>query len=115
MRRLSRYARHPGTKEPRTDAPHLATAGAMTQYDIAEVRLRPELSESAMSAHAIAMIKFEQEWTPLGDSGVAVMPTGGLHALARRKRWEWATDEITDGPAARAEDVAAVGTSPVPA
>lgn len=42
---------------------YLVTAGAMTQYDIAEVRLRPELSESAMSANAIAMIKFEQEWT----------------------------------------------------
>ncbi|MFB7310259.1 hypothetical protein [Streptomyces sp. NPDC056192] len=94
---------------------YLVTAGAMTRYDIAEVRLRPELSESAMSADAIAMVKFEQEWTPLGDSGVAVMPTGGLHALARRKRWEWATDEITDGLAARAEDVAAVGAEPVPA
>lgn len=43
------------------------------------------------------------------------MPTGGLHALARRKQWEWATDEITDGLAARAEDVAAVGAEPVPA
>lgn len=68
-----------------------------------------------MSAHAIAIVRFEQEWTPLGDSGAAVMPTGGLHALARRKRWEWATDEITDRLAARAEDVAAAGAEPVPA
>ncbi|MGY4916397.1 hypothetical protein ACWD9K_14465 [Streptomyces sp. 900116325] len=68
-----------------------------------------------MSAHAIAIVRFEQEWTPLGDSGAAVMPTGGLHPIARRKRWEWATDEITDGLAARAEDVAAVGAEPVPA
>ncbi|MFD4946250.1 hypothetical protein ACFVYE_46140 [Streptomyces sp. NPDC058239] len=94
---------------------YLVTAGAMTRYDIAEVRLRSELSESAMSAQAIAMIKFEQEWAHLGDSGVAVMPTGGLHALARRKRWEWATDEITDGLAAQPEDVAVVGGERVPA
>ncbi|MGW0693314.1 hypothetical protein [Streptomyces sp. NPDC002738] len=102
-------------RDTETVRQYLVTAGAMTRYDIAEVRLRPELSESAMSAHAIALIKFEQEWTPLGDSGVAVMPTGGLHALARRKRWEWATDEITDGLAATPEDVTAVGAEPVPA
>ncbi|WP_328907809.1 hypothetical protein OG230_35080 [Streptomyces sp. NBC_00234] len=94
---------------------YLVTAGAMTRYDLAEVRLRPELSESAMSANGLIMRDFEQEWTPLGDSGVSVMSTAGLHALARRKRWEWATDEITDGIAATAEDVAAVGGEPMPA
>ncbi|WP_051878610.1 hypothetical protein [Streptomyces sp. NRRL B-24720] len=68
-----------------------------------------------MSAHAITVVRFEQEWTLLGDSGVTVMPTGGLHAHSGRKRWEWSTDEITDGLAVRAEDVAASGAEPVPA
>ncbi|MEV0491881.1 hypothetical protein [Streptomyces atratus] len=94
---------------------YLVTARAMTRYDIAEVRLRPELSTSAMSANALAMLAFEDGWIPLGDSGVAVMPAASLHALARRKRWEWTTDEITDGLAATAEDVAGIGGEPVPA
>ncbi|MFE2090459.1 hypothetical protein [Streptomyces sp. NPDC059460] len=94
---------------------YLVTARASTRYDIAEVRLRPELSESAMSANALAMLAFEDGWIPLGDSGVAVMPAAPLHALARRKRWEWATDEITDGLAAKEQDVAGIGDEPVPA
>lgn len=94
---------------------YLVTAGALTRYDIAEIRLRPGLSESAMSANGLMMLRFQEGWIPLGDSGVSALPTPVLHALARRKGWAWATDEITDGIAAKAEDVSALGDAPVPA
>ncbi|MET7644651.1 hypothetical protein ABZS83_13565 [Streptomyces sp. NPDC005426] len=94
---------------------YLVTAGASTRYDLAEIRLRAGLSDSAMSANALMMTRFQAGWIPLGDSGVSVLPTGVLHALARRKGWAWATDEITDGVAARAEDVSRLGDAPVPA
>ncbi|ROQ81707.1 hypothetical protein EDD95_1299 [Streptomyces sp. CEV 2-1] len=94
---------------------YLLTAGALTRYDLAEIRLRPGLSESAMSAGALMMLRFQEGWIPLGDSGVSVLPTDVLHALARRKKWAWATDEITDGMAATAEDIARLGDAPVAA
>ncbi|WNI23348.1 hypothetical protein [Streptomyces sp. ITFR-16] len=93
----------------------LVTAGALTRYDLAEIRLRPELSDSAMSANGLMMTRFQEGWIPLGDSGVSALPAGVLHALARRKGWAWATDEITDGVAAKAEDLALLGDGPVPA
>ncbi|MGC4951229.1 hypothetical protein ACLQ2N_34285 [Streptomyces sp. DT224] len=37
------------------------------------------------------------------------------HAPARRKKWVWATDEITDGIAAKPQDIALLGDGPVPA
>ncbi|MFJ2704776.1 hypothetical protein ACIO3R_16445 [Streptomyces sp. NPDC087428] len=94
---------------------YLLTAGALTRYDVAEIRLRPGLSETAMSAGGLMMLRFQEGWIPLGDSGVSVLPTAVLHALARRKKWAWATDEITDGTAATAEDIARLGDAPVPA
>ncbi|MEW1893320.1 hypothetical protein [Streptomyces sp. NBC_00523] len=94
---------------------YLMTAGALTRYDLAEIRLRPGLSESPMSANGLMMMGFQEGWTPLGDTGVSVMPAGVLHSLARRKKWAWATDEITDGIAAKPEDLALLGDGPMPA
>ncbi|TXR96186.1 hypothetical protein EAO73_32095 [Streptomyces sp. col6] len=94
---------------------YLVTAGALTRYDLAEIRLRAELSDTPMSANALMMPRFQEGWIPLGDTGVSVLPAGVLHALARRKKWAWATDEITDGIAAKAEDIALLGDGPVPA
>lgn len=94
---------------------YLVTAGASTLCSIAEIRMRPELSESALSANGLLMTDFQQGWIPLGDSGVSVLPATALHALARRKGWAWATDEITEGLAAKAEDIEALGDAPVSA
>lgn len=94
---------------------YLVTAGTSTYCRIAEIRMRPELSESAKSSNNLLMTDFQEGWIPLGDSGVSVMPTTVLHALARRKGWAWATDEITEGLAAKAEDIEALGDDPVPA
>ncbi|WP_405937978.1 hypothetical protein OG338_16090 [Streptomyces sp. NBC_00726] len=94
---------------------YLVTAGASTRYDLAEIRLRHELSDTPMSANGLMMLRFQEGWIPLGDSGVSVLPTDVLHALARRKKWAWATDEITDGIAAKPEDISLLGDGPVPA
>ncbi|MFB9507829.1 hypothetical protein ACFFS2_21675 [Streptomyces aurantiacus] len=61
------------------------------------------------------MIDFAQGWTHLGDLGVAVMPTTGLHAHGARKGWSWTTDEITESIAATEEDVAGLGEHPIAA
>lgn len=98
-----------------TYSQYLVTAGSLTRYDLAEIRLRRELSDTPMSANALMMPQFREGWTPLGDSGVSVLPAAVLHALARRKKWAWATDEITDGIAAKPEDIALLDDGPVPA
>ncbi|MBQ0846819.1 hypothetical protein J8N05_01110 [Streptomyces sp. BH-SS-21] len=61
------------------------------------------------------MADFAEGWTHLGDLGVAVMPTTGLHAHGARKGWRWATDEITDGVAATEQDIVDLGDAPVAA
>ncbi|MFI8180873.1 hypothetical protein ACIF70_10165 [Actinacidiphila glaucinigra] len=83
--------------------------------DIAELTLRTDLGTPAPTADKLLMTGFAEGWSTLDGLGVAVMPTGGLHAYTERKGWSWTVDEITDGIAARAEDVAALGEEPVPA
>ncbi|MER6257366.1 hypothetical protein ABT224_39200 [Streptomyces sp. NPDC001584] len=94
---------------------YLVTAGEPTRVETAEITLRPELCSPAMSADKVAMTGFAEGWTHLDDLGVAVMPDTALYAYAARKGWSWTTDEITDGVAATAEDIARLGGMPVPA
>lgn len=94
---------------------YLVTAGEPARVDLAEFTLRPELCAPVMSAQKLMMLDFAEGWTHLGDLGVAVMPSAGLHAHGARKGWHWTTDEITDGIAATEQDIAALGESPVPA
>lgn len=94
---------------------YLVTAGEPARVEMAEFTLRPDLCTPAMSAANLMLIDFAQGWTHLGDLGVAVMPTTGLHAHGARKGWSWTTDEITDGIAATEEDVAGLGEHPIAA
>ncbi|WP_327286750.1 hypothetical protein [Streptomyces sp. NBC_01198] len=94
---------------------YLVTAGGPTRFEIAEFTLRPDLCDPAMSAEKLMMVDFAAGWTHLEDLGVAVMPTAGLHAHGARKGWSWTTDEITDGMAAKEEDIAVLGAEPVAA
>jgi hypothetical protein len=92
---------------------YLVTAAEATRMDLAEVTLRPELGDPAPTAEKLMMTDFAEGWIHLGGLGVAVQPTAGLHAYAERKGWRWTTDEITDGIAARAEDIARIDGEPV--
>ncbi|WP_203182341.1 hypothetical protein [Streptomyces pratensis] len=94
---------------------YLVTAAEMTRYGLGELTLRPELCEPVTSAEKLLVTDFADAWTVLGDLGVAVMPTAGLHAHGRRKGWNWTTDEITDGLAAHPDDIARIGAEPRPA
>ncbi|MFJ2257743.1 hypothetical protein ACIOKD_05250 [Streptomyces sp. NPDC087844] len=93
----------------------LVTAGEPTRVAMAEFTLRPELCTPVMSADKLLMTDFAEGWTHLGDLGVAVMPTTGLHAHGARKGWRWTTDEITDAIAATEQDIVDLGDGPVAA
>ncbi len=94
---------------------YLVTASGPASVELAEFTLRPDLCTPVMSAEKLMMIDFAEGWTHLGDLGVAVMPTTGLHAYSARKGWSWTTDEITDGIAATEEDIADLGEAPIAA
>jgi hypothetical protein len=93
----------------------LMTASEPARIDIAEFTLRANLCAPAMSAEKLIMIDFADEWIHLGNLGVAVMPTAGLHAHSVRKGWQWTTDEITDGIAAKHEDISGLAAQPIAA
>lgn len=94
---------------------YLVTASALTRCDLGELLLRAELCEPAVNAEVLLLPGFADQWTDLDGLGAAVLPTGGLHAHGARKGWRWTPDEITGELAAREEDIAAIGPSPLPA
>lgn len=61
------------------------------------------------------MPRFAQLWTHRADLGAAIMATQGRHEHVPAKGWRWATQEVTDGVAARAPEVAAIGELPISA
>jgi len=103
------------TEEGETVRPLLLTAVEQTRYDVAEVAMRPELCDPAPSAEQLLITQFAEGWTELAGLGVAVQSTAFLRAYAARKGWSWKTDEITDGIAARAEDIDRITAEPVTA
>ncbi len=94
---------------------YLVTASEPARIELAEFTLRAELCAPSMSAEKLMMTGFADGWIQFEKLGVAVMPTAGLHAHGVRKGWSWTTDEITDGVAATAADIAGLGERPVPA
>ncbi|MGW3092584.1 hypothetical protein ACWDCC_03960 [Streptomyces sp. NPDC001102] len=103
------------TSEGEVIRQYLVTASEPARVELAEFTLRPALCAPVMSAEKLMMLDFAEGWIHLGDLGVAVMPSAGLHAHGERKGWHWTTDEITDGIAATEEDIAGFGESPVQA
>lgn len=91
----------------------LVTAAEVTRMDLAEVTLRAQLGDPAPTAEKLMMTDFADGWIHLDGLGVAVQPAAGLHAYAERKGWRWTTDEITDGVAARTQDVEHIGGDPM--
>ncbi|BBA99876.1 hypothetical protein RVR_6693 [Actinacidiphila reveromycinica] len=94
---------------------YLVTAAPRTRFEIGQWTLRGDLTDPEQPLDELVMAGFAKRWTVLGDLGVAVMPTVDLHLHAERKGWRWDTQEVTDGLAARAEDIAALGEGPLPA
>ncbi len=94
---------------------YLVTAEAATDLDTADWILRPDLGEPDVSAEHLVMFNFADKWTRIPQLGIAVLPAAELDAYADRKGWRWTVDEITDGLAARAADVATIGLMSMPA
>ncbi len=103
------------TAEEEVIRQYLVTASEPARVEVAEFTLRPDLCTPVMSSEKLMMIDFAEGWIHLGDLGVAVMPTAGLHAHGARKGWRWTTDEITDGIAATEQDIAELGEHPIAA
>ncbi|SDN28612.1 hypothetical protein [Actinacidiphila guanduensis] len=94
---------------------YLVTAAHRTRYETGQWTLRPELADPEQPVDELVMGGFMKRWTAFPTLGVAVMPTVDMHLHAERKSWRWATQEITEGLAARAEDIAAIVAEPLPA
>jgi hypothetical protein len=94
---------------------YLVTAEAATDLDTADWLLRPDLGEPDLSAEHLVMFNFAGKWTRIPQLGIAVLPAAELDTYADGKGWHWTVDEITDGLAARSDDVATTGLTSVPA
>lgn len=96
-----------------TIATWILTADAMTYAEAGVFGIRPEMTEDgAPSAGEVVVMGYEQFWYHFPDVGVAAMPMAALHGYAARKGWAWSTQEITDGLAASANDIADLGEVP---
>jgi hypothetical protein len=93
-----------------TVATWILTADAMTYADFGAFDIRPEMTENgAPSAKAVIVTEYEHSWYHFPDIGVAAMPMAVLRDYSARKGWTWSTQEITDGLAATARDIANLG------
>jgi hypothetical protein len=86
------------------------TADAMTYEDVGGIRIRHDMASIGASANNILMTEFPQHWYHFPDIGVAGMPMAELEEVATRKGWSWLTQPVTDGLAATAADIEALGT-----
>lgn len=93
-----------------TVATWILTADAMTYIDMGVFDIRPEMTEDgAPSAEKVIVREYEQTWYHFPDIGVAAMPMAVLRDYSARKGWGWSTQEVTDGFAATAHDIAELG------
>jgi hypothetical protein len=93
-----------------TVATWILTADAMSYVDVGVFDVRPEMThDGAPSAEKVAVRKYEQTWYHFPDIGVAAMPMSVLRDYSARKGWAWSTQQITDGLAATARDIADLG------
>jgi hypothetical protein len=93
-----------------TVATWILTADAMTYIDAGAFNIRPEMTkDGAPSAEQVIVTNYEQSWYHFPDIGVAAMPMAVLRDYSARKGWAWSTQEITDGLAASARDIANLG------
>ncbi|TDC37979.1 hypothetical protein [Micromonospora sp. KC213] len=92
----------------------LLTADALTYPQAVEVGLRPSVTEPPGVA-ADALLLPAGGWAHRPGTGVAALPTGGLHERAATEGWRWRTQPVPAVVAADAGDVARIGAEPVSA
>jgi hypothetical protein len=94
---------------------YLVTAEPRTRYEIGQWTLREGLADPEQPLDELVMGGFARKWSALDGLGVAVMPTVELHLHAEKKGWRWASQEVTAGLAAQADDISLIGSEPLPA
>ncbi|WP_225846178.1 hypothetical protein [Streptomyces sp. HPF1205] len=94
---------------------YLVTTEPHTRYEIGQFTLREGLISPELPADELVLPGFSRKWFRIEELGVAVMPTVDLHLHGERKGWTWSVQEVTDGLAARPEDIEALGPEPLPA
>lgn len=87
---------------------YLVAAEPQTRFEIGAFALREGLITPELPADELVLPGFARKWAPVGQSGVAVMPTVDLHIHGERKGWTWAVQEITAGLAAQPADIEAL-------
>ncbi|SCG51562.1 hypothetical protein [Micromonospora coxensis] len=92
----------------------LTAADVLTYAEVAEIGLRPSVTEPAGVAADVLALPGAW-WSRRPEGGVAVLPTSGLHDRAAREGWRWRTQSVPDAIAARADDVTRIGAEPVSA
>jgi hypothetical protein len=87
----------------------ILTADAMTHTELGQFGIRPEMADArGASADNVIMTDYEQSWYRLPELGVAAMPMRVLERYAAAKGWAWDTQEVSQGMAATAADIAAL-------
>jgi hypothetical protein len=94
---------------------YLVTSEPQTRYELGQFTLREGLVTPELPADELVMPGFSRKWFRIDELGVAVMPTVDLHLHGERKGWSWSVQEVTEGLAARPEDIASLGPEPVTA
>jgi hypothetical protein len=94
---------------------YLVTSEPHTRYEIGQFTLREGLVSPELPAEELVMPGFSRKWFRIPELGVAVMPTVDLHLHGERKGWSWSVQEVTEGLAARPEDIESLGAEPVSA
>jgi hypothetical protein len=89
----------------------LVTAEHLSRGKVTEIRLRPDMIEPPDTASDYLALQDSAEFWHR-RSGAAAMSSLVLHDHAQRKGWRWRTQEVTEGWAARVEDVRAIGAEP---
>jgi hypothetical protein len=93
-----------------TVATWILTADALTYTDFGAFGIRPEMTGNGVpGAEGVIIREYEQAWYHFPDIGVAAMPMAVLRDYSARKGWAWSTQEVTDGLAASARDIASLG------
>lgn len=94
---------------------YLVTTEPHTRYELGQFTLREGLIAPELPADELVLPGFSRKWFRIEELGVAVMPTVDLHLHGERKGWTWSVQEVTEGLAARPEDIEALGPEPLPA
>ncbi|WBB66821.1 hypothetical protein [Micromonospora sp. WMMD812] len=92
---------------------YLLTADALTGATLGELGLRGSVTEPAgVAPDSVAVAGGATGWVCQPGSGVAILPTTGLHRQARDGGWAWRTQPVADVIAADGDVIGRIDATP---